>query len=195
MPYVGRKSGNHAVQVRATLDPCCQSMNCKRMSQIMQPRLIACAIIASNASHSTKPLKCLTRGTFFERISFFSEEEFQSIHLAPSVIRGVISPQHLVQVWANRNLPRTIEPSAADGNRSPFEIYILTKEPASLTDQGSRPVEEQQECSKGACVDFAAALLLRGSNCGQEKTNLSPRVDVGNKCCQNRWSRRGHRHR
>ena len=144
------------------------------LSQIMQPRLIACAVIASNASHSSKPLKCLTRGAFFERVSLFSEEELRSIHLALSVIRGVISPQHLVQIWANRNLPRTIEPVAAEDNCSPFEIYILAKKSASLADQGSRPVEEQQECSKSSCVDFAAALLLRGSNCRQEKANLSP---------------------
>src|SRR5208282_1728901 len=132
----------------------------------MQPRLIARAIIASNASHSTKSLKCLTRGAFFERISLFSEKEFRGIHPVLSVIRGVISPQHLIQVWANRNLPRTIEPSAADGYCSSFEIYVPTKKPASLTDQGSRAVEEQQECSKSAGIDFAEALLLTGSNRG-----------------------------
>src|ERR1700733_4033781 len=170
-------------------------MNCKCMSQIMQPRLIACSVIASDTSHSTKPLKCLTHSAFFERISFFGEEEVWNSHLVLSVIRDVISPQHLVQVWANRNLSRTIESVAAEDNSSPFEIYVLTKQPASLTDQGSRPVEEQQECSKSAGVDFAEALLLRGPNRGQQKTNLSPRVDVRNECCHNRWSLRWHRHR
>jgi hypothetical protein len=117
---------NEIVQVRATLDPRGQSMNCKCMSQIMQPRLITCAIVASNTSHSTKPLKCLTHSAFFESIPFFCEEEVRSSHLVLSVIRGVISPKHLVQVWANRDLPRTIESVAADDNCSPFEIHVLT---------------------------------------------------------------------
>jgi hypothetical protein len=96
------------------------------MPQIMQPRLIACAVITSNAGNSPKPLKCLTHGALLESIPFFGEEEVWSSHLILSVIRGVISPQHLVQVWANGNLPRTIEPVATDDNCSPFEIHVLT---------------------------------------------------------------------
>ena len=35
-------------------------MNCESKSQIMQPRLMACALVASNTRHSAQPLKCLT---------------------------------------------------------------------------------------------------------------------------------------
>lgn len=117
-------------------------MYCKCVSEVMQPRLIPRAVIPSNARQATQPLKCLTHGTFFERISLFSEKELPSIHLDLWVIRGVISLQYSVQVWANWNLPRTIETIGAKDDRSPFEINVLTKKPASLTDQGSRPIEE-----------------------------------------------------
>jgi hypothetical protein len=68
------------------------------MPQIMHPRLITCPIIADNTSYSAKPLKCLPYGSLLESISFFGEEKVWSIYLVLSVIRDVISPQHLVQV-------------------------------------------------------------------------------------------------
>src|SRR4029077_18358675 len=98
-------------------------MNRKTMPQIMHPRLITCPIIADNPSYSAKPLKCLPYGSLLEGISFFGEEEVWSIHLVLSVIRDVISRQHLVQIRANRNLSRTIEPSGVDDDYSPFEIH------------------------------------------------------------------------
>lgn len=61
---VDSKGRKHSVQIGTVLNPCGQSMHCKRMPEIVQPRLVALPLLMDHSSDGTEPLKCFLQALF-----------------------------------------------------------------------------------------------------------------------------------
>ena len=145
-------------------EPCRQPVDRERVSQIVNPRLVTCFVMAGNARFLAHSLKGLVRRIAFDLLAVFCQKEVGIMHrILGRMVLSMVSEQDFVEIRTKWNFTGTIDTTAPNVDASPAKIHVFALQLNCLSEHGAGGIKKQEQRAKGARINHAVELALHSA--------------------------------